>query len=225
MRRKILTRLLWEPLTWIPFVLATAGWVAGLPWWANTLTFAGAIAWNIHFWGQQSERLLALLQSELDTEASEAKQRREGELQARMEQLTPEAGRALRIAYSTEQRIQQHVRETPWLAQFGYHEGATRLVDELELIAAEITAPTLNLTERKDAWHARREEFALATQALEDTLKTAKETLAQTELFATGQPGARSLAEELLAKNRAAQKAIRTLRPPEPPDTISNHRS
>ena len=225
MRRKILTRLLWEPLTWIPFVLATAGWVAGLPWWANTLTYAGAMVWNIHFWGQQSERLLALLQSELVTEAIAEKQRREEDLRARMEQLSTEAGRALRIAYSTEQRILQHVQETPWLAQFGYHEGATRLVDELELIAAEITAPTLSLNERTEAWRARQEEFAVATQALEDTLKTAKETLAQTELFATGQPGARSLAEDLLAKNRAAQKAIRTLRPPEPPDTISNHHS
>ncbi len=225
MRRKILTRLLWEPLTWIPFVIATAGWVVGLPWWANTLTYLGAVVWNIHFWGQQSERLLALLQTEVSAQALADKQRREEELRSRMTQLAPEAGRALRFAYETEHRILQHVRETPWLAQFGYHEGATRLVDQLELIADEITASRLSQPERREAWRLRQEEFTVATQALEDTLKTARETLAQTELFATGQPDARALAEDLLAKNRAAQKAIRTLRPPEPPAPITDHKA
>src|SRR4051812_32960212 len=66
LQRKILATVLWAPITWIPFTIASFGaMVLNFPWWVNAVTYSFAVAGPSIFWASQVPRLAELWKLEM----------------------------------------------------------------------------------------------------------------------------------------------------------------
>src|SRR5688500_17501682 len=116
-RRKLLKTVAWEPITWVPLTIATAiTCLLRLPWWANALSYAGAVGFAGAVWGRMLPRLLALWETEEAQErsVSEEAQRRTflGELRTNG---LAEAADQLENGYALREQILALIKANPWV--------------------------------------------------------------------------------------------------------------
>ena len=208
---------MWEPITWVPLTLATAGvCFLPLPWWADALTFLGATGFIGAVWGRMLPRLLALWETE---EAQETSQQEEDQRHAflaelRAQKLSDVAGQ-LEAADAFRRQILEHIKSNQWLQSFEYARNTLRLIAEMEETARTMLVPSQNRA--TESWKARKDSLAQCVEALHDTLQTVEQTLK--EAAAGELSPASGVAAQVIKKNRITRQVLKDMNDPEPPHT------
>lgn len=213
-RRKLIKSVIWEPITWVPLTAATAILCfLRLPWWANALSYAGALGVAGTAWGRMLPRLLALWETEDAQERiqSEETQRRAFVAELRAARLTDAAAR-VETGYALREQILAVIKANAWVESFEYARNTLRLIEELEQTARSMLVPHQHRS--SESWRHKQEALAACITALEDTLATVERTIKQTT--AAGEmTGTSSVAEQVIKKNRITRQVLKDLNPGE----------
>jgi hypothetical protein len=215
-RSKLIRTIAWDPITWVPFTLATAGaCILGLPWWANILAFTTATTVVLGVWGKMLPRLLKIWELEESAASQQQEEARKEELVTTLSRSSAlrQTAEEVKTAYGLCTLILKGIQEESWLSAYDYGRNAVALIHEIEdaataLIDEEKSFSTSIRTRRSELHKEKKESITKCLEALEDTRTTMSKTIEDIHAAAESGRSGKDLAEEIKTRNRMTRRVL-----------------